>query len=717
MKLTSTLKRPALRILPLAIMMTFMSNAAYADAGDLKWSHKVSTDTTRISFYDLVVDADGDLYTGISKSPQPGTSAAAENGLISFKGASSEFTQKWSHIYDIQKPGQSKYKQSFDNLLLKDDVIVAKKADHSELLFIDRESGKVIERTELPQDTIENVGVKSMRPNAGALGEDGRLYFNGCQAITKELAFHKLYSVGFDGHVKWQQQLDEVACTFAYDFHELGYVPFSPVVGVDGAVHISTQVTDSPLTNFGEGIVFKGHLHTVHPDRGQSVEVGKEFPVRLLQPVMGEHNIMYTLGYKQVNPENPGLPPSPHQIGVDYQLYAVYPDQSVETLHSFKQERIYNGIVGATEPVIAGSWIYFPSGLQEKKEYYGAISGLKLNAHGGGGDKIWTYLFRDNDGVGNAYVNATPVVSQGKPEEGIPGTIYVPTDQGLYALNANTGELIWCKLHGDYSGIKQLTLGLDGTLYAVGYYSQAILAIEGDGTSLAKGPWPKARGDAANTGRVSKNIGEPAASLSWIKAGQINATGDLPVGSTVTVTATKPNVKPTSIDITLPSGSNTHYRWPKYVADQLNNTTLFRAGVEQKDGSFAPQYSQYLNMIWSQSKDAKITVTIKPATGDAPTWKTVSAIISTGDLAVGSHILISLTDPEGHHSQKSFAVTAGANGHYEWPKHLADFINGTFDAVRAGEMIGKDAFTTLKSQYRNTLWVQPGYHAELTFVS
>ncbi|MEB0080764.1 hypothetical protein QN379_01875 [Glaciimonas sp. Gout2] len=711
MKIVSNLKRPALRILPLAIVMTFISNAAYADAGDLKWLHKPSTAATFTQFQDIVVDAQGDLYTGMSKLPRTDSAAPNAYGLLSFKGASNKFEQKWEHIYQLDSTGS--HGKSFNNLLLKDDVIVAKKEDHTELLFIDRISGKIIQSTTLPADDIENVGVKRMRANAGALGMDERLYFNGCQAVTDTLAFHKLYSVGFDGHIKWQQQLDEVACTFEKGGIRLGYVPLSPIVGADGAVHISTQVTDSPLTEFGEGTVFKGHVHTFHPDRDQITAAGKELPVRLLQPVMGDHDIVYSLGYRQSNPDNPHLPPTADYKPGEYTLYAIYPDQSFKSLLSFKRAKAYIGYEGVAEPIIAGSRIYFPFDVKKKGEYYGAIAGLKLNAQGVGQGPIWIYQFKDNPDMSNATVAATPVVSQGKPEEGIPGTVYVASQDGLYALNAATGEPIWKKLGADYSGIKQLTLGLDGTLYAV--YSRAIMAIEGDGTPLAKGPWPKTRGNLANTGQVLKSINEPIISRPWIKAGQINATSDLPIGSMVNVTATAPNAKPTSIDIILPSGSNTHYRWPKYVADQLNNTTQFRAGVQQKDGSFAPQYSQYLNVIWSQAKDAKVTVTVNPATDGAPTWKNASAITSTGDLKIGSNVRITLTDPEGHQTQKSFAVTKGANGHYEWPKHLADFINSEFVTLRAGEMIGKDKFTTLKSQYRNTLWVQPGYNAELTF--
>ncbi|MDY7548509.1 PQQ-binding-like beta-propeller repeat protein [Glaciimonas sp. CA11.2] len=657
------------------------AETAGSDVAQLKWKYQPPGD----KFFDLALDAGGDVYAGRTNH----SAKARHIGMLGFSDVEDQFKLKWSLDYlteyptghNLEVPYYHNRYRSFTGLIVKDNTVVARLFDSSLLIFVDTRTGNVLRTT--PLEPLSKMSTQHV--DTAALGEDGTLYFNRCNAVSSSVSEHEFLGVGFnDGLIKWQKQLKGVGCTKP-QFNEYFEV-FSPVIDAAGVAHISTQ----------EQGHFNGANFTV-AENGDASK-GVRLPMRSLQSAVGDNGVIYTLGYKQANYNS-----TQTEYGL-YSLNAEYPDQPAHLLYSFKSDRRYMGGL-LTEPVIAGSSIYFADSAVNGTRY--ALSALTLddNSH----VPRWTFPF----GESTTYhykerVTATPAVSAG-------GLLYVGTTEALYAIDAATGEQKWKS--SENRNASQLTIGKDGTLYAIACDDTCIVAIKGDGTSLAKGPWPKARGDAANTGRVSKSIGEPAASLSWIKAGQINATGDLPVGSTVTVTATKPNVKPTSIDITLPSGSNTHYRWPKYVADQLNNTTLFRAGVEQKDGSFAPQYSQYLNMIWSQSKDAKITVTIKPATGDAPTWKTVSAIISTGDLAVGSHILISLTDPEGHHSQKSFAVTAGANGHYEWPKHLADFINGTFDAVRAGEMIGKDAFTTLKSQYRNTLWVQPGYHAELTFVS
>ena len=660
---------------------TTYATSSESEVAQLKWKYQPPGE----KFFDLALDAAGDVYAGRTYH----TAQVRRIGMVGFSDVEDQFKLKWNLDYLTEYPTDNisgglhygKKYRSFTGLIVKDNTISARLFDSSLLIFVDTRTGNVLRTTPLEPLT----DISQTLVDTAALSEDGILYFNRCNPVSSAVSDHEFLGVGFnDGLIKWQKQLKGVHCTkpqYSGDFEV-----FSPVIDTADVAHISTQ---------GQW-QFDSANYAV-AENGDTSK-GVTLPMRSLQSAVGDNGVIYTLGYKQANQSS---------TLTEYGLYALnadYPDQPADLLYSFKSDRRYMGGL-LTEPVIADSSIYFADSAANGTRY--ALSALTLNDNSH--VPRWTFPFGESPSYPyRERVTATPAVSAG-------GLLYVGTTEALYAIDVATGEQKWKS--SENRNASRLTIGKDGTLYAIACDDTCIVAIKGDGTSLAKGPWPKARGDVANTGRVSKNIEEPAVDLAWMKAGQINATGDLPVGSTVTVAVTAPNVKSTSIDITLPSGSNTHYRWPKYVADQLNNTTLFRAGVQQKDGSFVTQYSQHLNMIWSQSKDATVTLTINPAKWGTSVWKTVSAITSTGDLAVGSHVLISLTDPDGHLTQKLFTVTTGANGHYEWPKYLADFINGAFDVLRAGEMVGKDAFSTLKSQYRNTLWVQPGYHAELTFVS
>lgn len=94
------------------------------------------------------------------------------------------------------------------------------------------------------------------------------------------------------------------------------------------------------------------------------------------------------------------------------------------------------------------------------------------------------------------------------PALGADGTVYATAADKLYAIEASSGALRWTYTNGcSISGPP--AVGADGTVYfgdaGWGRPEPKLSAVHGS-AGLAGGPWPKFRGDARNTGRVSPTV-------------------------------------------------------------------------------------------------------------------------------------------------------------------------------------------------------------------
>jgi len=85
-------------------------------------------------------------------------------------------------------------------------------------------------------------------------------------------------------------------------------------------------------------------------------------------------------------------------------------------------------------------------------------------------------------------------------------------------------------------------------------------------------------------------------------------------------------------------------------------------------------------------------------------------IRSNGDLLIGTNIRLSIFDRDSNIELEAltFSIAEDSAGHYTWPKQLSDAINTNMKLVRAGEMSSAGSISTLKSQYRNRLWLPEG---------
>lgn len=469
-------KRPTIGLLPLLVAIATWSGSAWSASGDLKWKFAPSQGRVITLFQGLVLDKKGDLYAGAMRYQQSPTLdlQKREYGLISLMGGGALSGSvphiKWNQSY-IQELGESAGGQPnpFASLIIKDDILVAQQYENTLIVAVNKNSGQLLKKIPLPV-TAE------MRRGPGALGNDGMLFLNRCENDANAIR-PILYGVSVaEGKTQWKKQLGHRSsiCN-QLTFGE--YQAFAPVLDATGIAHVSTQL------NFWSESIPAGTFHAVTKDG--SITDGAELPMRPLQSSMGEEGRVYTLGYK----DRPSAK-------TDYALYATSPDQLSETLLSFTMNFGYFGD-WSSEPVISGSSLYSIDSSGDG--YRWAMSALDLSAKPV--SRRWTFPLTLGDGGSYAErPTSTPAVSAGN-------TLYLATNQALYAINAETGVPRWKKT--EYKGIKDLTIGLDGTLYAVACGdASCVIALEGDGTPLAKGPWPKFRGNLANTGQFLDSTAE-----------------------------------------------------------------------------------------------------------------------------------------------------------------------------------------------------------------
>jgi len=106
------------------------------------------------------------------------------------------------------------------------------------------------------------------------------------------------------------------------------------------------------------------------------------------------------------------------------------------------------------------------------------------------GTEVWAQPFQAGGGI-----FAAPAVAAD-------GTVYVACFNGyLYALRGLNGNLLWSYNAGTaLQGAP--AIGPDGTVY-LGCNDKKLYALNGNGFGLADSPWPKFRGDAANSGMAA----------------------------------------------------------------------------------------------------------------------------------------------------------------------------------------------------------------------
>lgn len=173
-------------------------------------------------------------------------------------------------------------------------------------------------------------------------------------------------------------------------------------------------------------------------------------------------------------------------------VYAVNPDGTLKWRYEVPGERH----VRASPAIGSDGTIYVTT-----KAYYDPAAGAQpalCLAFNPDGSVKWTYEIPP---IGETI----PADSYTSPAIGADGTIYFAAETGfIYALKAD-GTLLWRENFHNTINWSSPMLMDDGTLYIGGNRDETggrLVAIRTDSPGLDAGPWPKFRGNAANTGRA-----------------------------------------------------------------------------------------------------------------------------------------------------------------------------------------------------------------------
>ena len=286
-----------------------------------------------------------------------------------------------------------------------------------------------------------------------ALGSDGTIYFGGRD--------RKFYAISPDGKLKWS-------------FPTGSWVDSSPAIGTNGVIYFGgwdhkfyalkpagTKLWDfltggpidsSPAIGADGTIYFGSHdtnFYALNPDGSKKWAFATGGAI-VSSPSLNAEGLIYF-------------------SSVDGKLYALNPDGS-EKWHS------WTGGVGESSPVIDGEGnIYL--GVNKTFCVFKPDGTLK-----------WKF--------GYPTVEGTPAVATD-------GTAYFAgSDNGvgiLYAFNSIGVAWSYTRLGG--LGASSPAMAEDGTVY-IGSHSHPFCALKGN-APLAKSPWPKFRGNPAQTGRAN----------------------------------------------------------------------------------------------------------------------------------------------------------------------------------------------------------------------
>ncbi|WP_162241240.1 polysaccharide lyase family 8 super-sandwich domain-containing protein [Pseudomonas sp. Leaf127] len=151
------------------------------------------------------------------------------------------------------------------------------------------------------------------------------------------------------------------------------------------------------------------------------------------------------------------------------------------------------------------------------------------------------------------------------------------------------------------------------------------------------------------------------------------------------------------------------YRWPHALARHINATAAhLRAGTQSADGSFTPQFSTYLNTLWTRSTTSSVVLS---TACNLAGWADLGEIRSIGSLPTGTSIAcrLSSANSEVTYQELTWSMPDSQGGRYAWPVHLSHFINARAGLLRSGEK-NQDTktITPIGSSYRNRLWAPVG---------
>ncbi|HXC97786.1 MAG TPA: PQQ-binding-like beta-propeller repeat protein [Verrucomicrobiae bacterium] len=288
-----------------------------------------------------------------------------------------------------------------------------------------------------------------------AIGADGNIYF-GCRD-------RRLYAVSPAGRLLWSYLTG-------------AWIDSSPAIGTNGVIYAGS---------------WDGKFYALNPDGTRKWEFPTGGPVDS-SPAIGTNGVIYfgshDNNFYALNPDGRARWTFPTQgpiisspaIGddetiiftsVDGRLYALDPDGR-EKWH------VWTGGVSGSSPVLDAAGNIFlgvnnmfvaldPAGVKKWDFGYPMIEGAPVVAADG-----TVYCGGNNEGVGNLYRwNATGAVQ-----------LAVPLDGGVFGSPA---------------------IGSDGTVY-IGALTTICEAFKG-GVGMARGGWPKFRGNAAQNGRAGAN--------------------------------------------------------------------------------------------------------------------------------------------------------------------------------------------------------------------
>jgi len=303
-----------------------------------------------------------------------------------------------------------------------------------------------------------------------------------------------------------------------------------PAMGSDGLLYFSNDSylyaydPAVPVTQFTYPA--KWGMSTPALGPGPTVYVNtKEWEVYAID-MAADDQVLWSYTLKEMIGYDYNVANSPPAVGTDGTVYSGFQDGSFLALNGADGTPLWaqpfqaGGVIEASASVGALGLVYV--GATDGKVYalrqsdgdleWSFDTGVSISAETVIGPNNTVYVVNDQrkvfalDGATGTEVWAQPFQAGGgiyaAPAVAADGTVYVTCFNGyLYALSGLDGNLLWSY---DVGAALQgaPAIGPDGTVY-LGCNDKKLYALNGNGFGLADSPWPKFRGDAANSGMVA----------------------------------------------------------------------------------------------------------------------------------------------------------------------------------------------------------------------